>query len=313
MMESLHMHIRLLTLLIALLLLGGCSDSQPEANGPAAQKAEIEKWNFYVDFGNHLETDLNQALAGYFKAFGNYPDYKPAASSDYISDFIEAMGVDPLLTKDIERALAAAHGSDSELDQVTYEMSLHLKTLWARLRLARDYHSAAETDPAALERARRLHSEIFESFPGPEASYSRFRHILNKMDAQRRQTDLREMRDKGLVLKPAMLELIDVAQSVQDMLLARGINSETLSDLTREDLEPYSDPVRRSLAALEEAFAQSDKTAKEGLDSQLLPQFRQQAKRMVDSLNLLADGLRFQDSPENSNPQKQTNQPENFT
>lgn len=296
----------------ALFFFGGCSNDDSTADGGASPKAEIEKWNFYVDFGNHLETDLNQALSGYFKAFGDQPDYRAPASSDYIADFVEAMGVDKLLTRDIEQALSSARSSDSELDQVTYEMTLQLQTLWTRLRLARDYHSGRAQSFGVADQAQQLHREIFESYLGLEATYSRFRQILNKSDAERRQADLREMRAKGLIVRPAMLQLIDDSQVIQDLFLAKGLDSGNLSDLSLEEFQPYYEKVMDSLTALEEALDKIDKPGREALSADMLPRFRDQSKRMVDSLNLLLEGLRLPDFSQSANLQNATSATENF-
>ncbi|MDR1045508.1 MAG: YiiG family protein [Candidatus Adiutrix sp.] len=291
-----------IAVLIFAVFLGACSGAErPEEN--SAQSAEIEKWNLYVDFGNHLETGFNLALSEYFKAFGNRPDYRPAERVEYVSDFIAAMGAEQSLSRDIEKTLAAAEGSDKELDQATYEMSLQLQALWANLRRARDFHDAGGYPQDNPGLARETHSRIYESYLGLEASYSRFRDLLNKEDSERRRQDLREMTESGLVLRPAMLRLIDDAQALQDHLLSRGLQAANLAELDLEALRPYYESYIRSFDDFEKAN-ESVKAAREGLAGQVLPRFRSQAAALTVSIRRLIElrrrGLDLDGDPENT-------------
>ncbi len=264
------------------------AEAKPEVK--VDRKAEIEKWNSYVDLANEIETGLNPALNKYFEAFGNGPTYQPANREAKTRNFIAALSSPGQLAETIDQALLmAAREPKSDLDQNVSELAAHLKTLRQHLLRAREYHAASpdqegdstpsasgEFQPSAPDEAQALHAKIHDAFQNFTAAYGRFRDGLNRADAERRKRDIQEMDDQGLVIRTAMLGLIDHAQELQDMLSSHSITSETLQALDMDQFSPLYDEFMKSADNFEKTLADPQQPAREKLKLQTLGGFTQQ-------------------------------------
>ncbi len=260
----------------------------PKAESKVDRKSEIEKWNSYVDLGNDLETDYFQVINSYFDAFGNGPDYKPTDQTAKIDAFTNSLTSPEQLSKTVEQALLmSAREPQNELDQAVGELAGHFKTLWQALIRSREYHAAGTHPPATGEgqevgsgfgpdSAQILHTQIYESYQGLNATYSRFRDTLNKADAERRKKDIQEMGGQGLVIRPAMLKLIDHVQALQDLLSSRSITSETLPNLNIDDFTPLFNEFMKSAEEFEKTLGDRRQPAREKLKETALVSFNQQ-------------------------------------
>lgn len=346
-------------LLVGLAPLGGCLDSQPETEesgqvssivgslepqpdsppmSPADQKAEIEKWNSYVDLGNEIETTFQSAMNAYFDIFGRSPAYQ-LADQQQIESFMAAMLGPDRLTKLIQTAVEmSARAPQSELDQAVGEMSVHFSDLWSGLVEAhRQLKSPQVFDPAPVSEpemvdqdmpgqdssnqealvspppliSQQLHNRIYESHQGLVITYGKFQDILGKADAVRREKDLRNMAEKGMVLRTALLKLIDTAQNLQDMLSSRSITSSTLTNLDIAEFTPLYSSFQESIDEFEKAMQDPGQLAREKLKPAALVNFTQQLMVVRASVTSLMARLQLQTGAEPF-PEESPGTPEHF-
>lgn len=292
----------LLAIALLLPLLTGCgSDSESTGAAPKSQKAEIEKWNTYVDLGYYLESDFNPAMTEYFRTVGSNRAYVSAEHTEYIADLLSKMLENDHLARELELALAKAARSDGDLDQATYEMGVQLKEVWSELLKARDYYAAGEYESDNYAQGREVHQRIYEAYMALESSQSRFSTMLAKEDAQRRQRDIEAMRAQGLTVRPAMLAIIDDGQKLQDALSRYSLSAGGLASLKAEEIDPLVRALGQSVAV----YASSDEIlnikadgALEGLSGQTLADFGAQAqKALTAARNLLSPPPQRFDAP----------------
>lgn len=296
---------RFFAVILTVLCLAGCSSGESDrepANGEAApsagaarldDRAGIEKWNSYVDLGNSIDISFYQAMNAYFDAFGNGPDYKPDAPAEAVDRFTAAMASPSELSRAIgQAALMSAKEPKTDLDLAVEEVTPHLQVLWEALIASRDHHAGRkhllEGDALAAD----LHSRIYDAYQGLAATYDRFRDILNQTDTARRKTDLQTMIGKGLVIRPAMLKLLDDAQALQDFLSSRSVTSGTLAGLDLETFEPLYDEFVLSFREYEKAAADQTQTKKERLKEEIVRDFNQQAAKVRGSADELVERRR---------------------
>lgn len=286
-------------------------EKKPAGEEPAEEPApffDTRKWNAYVDLNNDLEENFYPALHTYFKAFGNSLEYSPAENQSAVDGFIGAMSSPGQLEREIDRALAAAQNPKTSLDEATGEMALRLKTLWDSLQRSRDYHLSPRLgDQAAQE----THAAIYESYLAFEASYAHFRRILNEQDSERRKQDLADMRQRGLVIRPSMLQVVDDAQAIQDFLNNQGITSVTLPSLTMDSFRPLYESLMVSLTQYAMALEGSRQSGREGLDNSRLAAFTQGLQAVKLSAESLIQRHRDKARVE-ENPHLHIGTPENY-
>ena len=319
------MKTRILLICFLVLIFTGCSgesqkpaasEAEPAAAETAAagRKAEIQKWNSYVDLGNALDTSFYRAINSYFDAFGNGAEYRPSERSELVEEFRAALADPAPLAAAIGQALAmSSKEPKNELDQAVFEITGHLGELWSGLTRFRELLDAeAAPESADPEVARRqLHKKIYEAYQGLAGTYGRFRDTLNKADSERRKEDIQAMRDKGLVLKPAMLKVVDNAQSLQNLLSSRYITSSTLGTIPEAELRPYLDELVQSAADFAKVMEQTDKSGPEGLKAKPLADFQAQAQVVSDSAAGLDRRIRLLE-PTPADPENVTGTPEHF-
>jgi len=314
---------RFLAVVLTLLCLAGCSgesnqESDRNKTAPSAgasrldERAEIEKWNSYVDLGNSIDISFYRAMNAYFDAFGNGSAYKANAPSEAVDRFAAALPAPQELSTAIDQAIImSAREPKSDLDLAVEEITPHLKTLWSALIASRDHHAGRkhllEGDTVAAE----LHTRIFDAYQGLAATYDRFRDILNQADAARRKTDLQAMVDKGLVIRPAMLKLLDNAQALQDFLSSHSVTSGTLASLDLEVFEPLYDEFVLSFQEYEKVATNPGQPKKEGLKPQIIGDFGTQAARVKAAADALVERRRNKAVPADE-PQTITGTPEQF-
>jgi len=332
---------RLFPLFLAAMLCGGCLDFgsekkeevQPVVSGsvdlispeePAisiddsvkptlVQTFDTEKWNTYVDLNNDLAVNFYPVLNNYFQAFGNRLEYDPPKSPADIQRFVEALEASGQLNRDIEKALAAAEGSQSSLDTATAEMAGNLKKLWDSLEKSRDYHLAPNVPEEVREAAgAAAHTDIYETYLAFEASYTRFMTVLNEQDSARRRMDLAEMRSKGLVVRPAMLRIIDDAQTIQDTLNRLGISSDNLSALDMAEYKPLYDKFLKGIDEYVETLESKSQIRKENLDSSRISTFTARVRTVRESAENLIKRHRDGAVP-SEEPELHSGTPENFS
>ena len=266
------------------------------------QVFDTKKWNTYVDLNNDLEERFYPALQNYFKAFGNSLEYQPADNPADIEDFITAMSATGQLSKDIEKALSAAKNPRTNLDEATGEMAASLKILWDTMHKSRDYHLSPDSTETHQVAAQEAHTNIYESYQAFEASYANFMKILNEQDAERRKEDLADMRAKGLAIRPAMLQLVDDAQAIQDLLNSQGITSVTLPSLKLESFLSLYETYMVNMTQYTMTLDDAAQPGREGLDSVRLADFTlgvQAVKISADNLiQRHKDKARVEDLPE---------------
>ena len=297
----------------------GCQDSGDSSGSPGAsaesqqtRKAEIEKWNIYVDLGNYLAGDFNPAMDEYFKKFDPNADHRLAEQDKYMADFLSRMVEDNQLSREIELALAKAAHSEGDLDQATYEMGMQLKEVWAELIKARDYYAAGKYESDDYAEAKEVHARIYDAYMGLSATNTRFWDILTREDAERRKRDILEMKEQGLSLRPAMLNVIDKGQALQDLLNNLSITYGSLSSFEPEKFLPLYEEFNQSVMEFESALnASANKNNTEGIKSAALSDFSQRIKEVKASAADLIELRRLKGALDD-NPENISGTPEHF-
>jgi len=299
--------------ILSIVLLTGClnndSDTTPSINNGAestqTRKDEIEKWNLYVDLGNYLDSDFNPAMDEYFNKFGLSSDYRPSDQEQYMADFLSRLIEDNQISREIELALAKAAHSDGDLDLVTQEMGVHLREVWSELIKARDYYAAGKFESDDYAEAQEVHARIYEAYMSLSVTNTRFWDILIKEDAERRKRDIQEMREQGLSLRPAMLEVIDKGQALQDLLNQLSITYGSLSSFNPEMFLPLYEDFNKSVNYFDSALADtSTKSNPEGVKEASLIEFKQRVnaakESAADLIELRQLKGKLSDTPENT-------------
>jgi len=119
------------------------------------------------------------------------------------------------------------------------------------------------------------------------------------------------MLDKGLIIRPAMLKLLDNAQALQDFLSSRSVTSGTLASLDLEAFEPLYDEFVKSFQEYEKAAVTLDQPKKEGLKKGVVETFSEQAAQVRTSADELMQRRRNNSGPV-TDPQTAVGTPENF-
>lgn len=311
---------RLLLIIFAFLFIFACQDDSGDVSAPKAsniesqqtRKAEIEKWNLYVDLGNYLTGDFNPAMDEYFNKFGPGADYRPSGQDQYMADFLSRLVDENHLGREIELALAKAAHSDDVLDQATYEMGVHLKEVWSELIKARDYYAAGQYESDNYAEAQEVHARIYEAYMSLSTTNTRFWDILTKEDAERRKRDIQDMKNQGLSLRPAMLEVIDKGQALQDLLNNLSITYGSLPSLEPEKFRLPYEEFNQSITDFESALISvGDKVNPEGLKNASLADFSRRVAEVKASAADLIELRRLKGSLDES-PENISGTPEHF-
>lgn len=310
---------RFLVIILALAsFLAGCSSDNSQKEPPAGgetqastqdQITEIEKWNSYVDLGNNVDADFYKALDAYFEAFGSGPDYKLDAPQDLIDAFVVALPSPLELSRSIDRAMAlATKNSQDELDLAVAEVLPHLKTLWNHLTTAKSLYERGKGEEGSSSAAE-LHNKIYESYQALSITYDRFRGVLGQADAARRKTDLQTMLDQGLVIRPAMLLLLDSAQTLQDYLSSHSITTATLAGLDLAVFEPLFDEFLKDYDLYNQVISDTAQAKAENVPSGLIASFTGQAMVVKEAAQELVERRRNANTVEDG---QQLGTPEHF-
>jgi hypothetical protein len=293
---------RLATILTALFFINCAAALPPEAAGqvwpftpPSAGEDDaeaVEKWNSYVDLANELEAIFLPALNAYLETFGHRPEYQPTQGSGLFANYFLVLMERPEdLSRTLDRAArpAADEGNQGdELDRAVQELIPYLKTLWTDLGRSRDLHlerRAEVREPQGETRELRvrlgspedLHARIFAAYQGFTATYERFRGLLTRAGQERRQKDIQELRGKGRVIRPALLEILDAGQGLQDYLNVRQVSGTALGD--PEGLRPFLVRLENAAQTLETANAAGGD--REGLSEKALAEFHAQLQMVL--------------------------------
>jgi hypothetical protein len=266
---------RLLTALFIFCAAAGPPESAgiPPLSGGEGGAEVVEKWNSYVDLANELETLFLPALSAYLETFGHSPEYQPIQGSGLIANYFLVLMESPEdFSRTLERAGKAAADQGDELDRAVQELVPYLEALWADLGRSRNWHLSRRVEArenqdetgelrARLDSPEEVHARIFASYQGFAATYERFRAALTRAGQARRQKDIQVLREKGLVIQPALLEILDAGQSLQDYLNVRQVSG--AAPVKPEELRPFLDRLESVAKTLETARA----SGREGLAS----------------------------------------------
>jgi len=301
---------RLVMILTALFL--NCAAAAPPAAAwtvgpllsPSAGEGDaevVEKWNRYVDLANEMEALFLPALNAYLETFGHSPEYQPAQGSGLIANYFLVLMEKPEdFSRALDRAAKPAASQEGELDQAVQELIPYLKDLWADLGRSRAWHlkrreeARDSTGEAGEMRVRLdgpedLHARIFTAYQGFTATYERFRGVLTRAGQERRQKDIQELRGKGLVIHPALLEILDAGQGLQDYLNIRQVSLASPGELKPEELRPFLDRLENAAQILETAMEAGQ--YREGLPEKALVEFRGQLQEVrAEAAAMAGDG-----------------------
>jgi len=297
-------------------LLAGCAAAWPAPRpaflpAPSAGEGgaeEVEKWNSYVDLAHELEALFMPALNAYMETFGRSPEYQPLQGSGLIDNYFLVLMERPEdFSRVLDRARAAA-GQGGELDQAVQELMPYVQSLWTDLGRGRDLHrgrraaapeSLGETGElrVRLDSPEEMHARIFAAYQGFAATYERFRETLNRAGQERRQKDIQDLKGKGLIVLPALLETLDAGQGLQDYLNVRHISGAPRAGLKTDDLRPFLDRLEKAAKILETARAIGGDL--EGLSGEALIEFCDQLRVVrAEAAGLAGDAETAKSSPE---------------
>jgi len=291
---------RLVIILAA--ILAGCAAAEPRPLplAPSAGEggAEVEKWNSYVDLAHEMEALFLPALDAYLETFGHSLEYQPKNPRLINNYFLALMESPEGFSLALDQARAAT-GREGELDLAFKELMPYLKDLWTYLVRSRDFYLnqggkdsklPAETRElrVRLDSPEETHGRIFAAYQGFAPTYERFREALNRAGQERRQKDIQALRGKGLVIHPALLEILDAGQGLQDYLNVRQISGATPASLKPEELTPFLDRLEIAAGILETASAVS--VDREGLSEEALIEFSDQLQVVRTEAGGLAAG-----------------------
>ena len=297
-------------------ILAGCAPAEPiprpfPITAPSAGEggAEVEKWNSYVDLANEMEALFLPALNAYLETFGHSLEYRPAEGSGLIANyFLVLMERPEEFSLVLDQARAAAGGREAELDLAVQELMPYLQEIWADLVRSRELHQgrqAAGTDATPetgelrgwLDELEEIHGRIFAAYQGFEATYEHFRGTLNRDGQERRQKDIQALKGKGQVIHPALLEILDTGQKLQDYLNVRHISGAPPARLKPEELEPFLNRLEKVAGILEAARAAGGN--REGFSEEALIEFSDQLQAVrTEAAGLTGDGEGPKSSPE---------------
>ena len=259
----------------------------------------VEKWNSYVDLAHELEALFLPALNAYLETFGHNPEYSPIEGSGLIANYFLVLMESPEeLNRVLDQARSPAGRPEGELDQAVRELMPYLEALWSDLKRSRDFHLSEGKDSARLpeetgelrvrlDSPEELHARIFTAYQGFAATYERFRGTLNRAGQERRQNDIRILRERGLLVHSALLEILDAGQGLQDYLNVRRISGAPLAGLKPEDLEPFLDRLESGAGILEKLTTMEGSVI-EGLSVEALIEFFEQLQVVMGEARILA-------------------------
>ena len=288
-------------------------ETTPEAK--AAKKIELKKWNIYVDLSNELETTFQPAMNAYFAAYGHGAEYKLTESAMELEAFRQTMGTPDQLAKLAEEAWKLAtpkdpaqepnKNSSNDLDKAVIELLAQFRTLWENLVEASKKiptvgsNPTDGTTPAPTDvDPKVLHSKIYESYHNFIATHRNFQTILSQAALTRRKRDIQEMKQDGLILRSAMLNLIDAGQTLQNNLNSRNITSITLGVADPNDLLPLFASFQRSVEEFDSSLSDPKQLDREKLKLASLEMFKQQLTIVKASATSLVARLKLQTAGE---------------
>lgn len=270
----------LMCALTGLVLLVGCSDEEKtesesasgqESSAPARPSddgaVETGKWNAYVDLSNTMSGGYYRAIELYLEAFGRDEVFrKPAAESKQM-DFTNAcLGWQAeSLTKSIDRVVAVSAGAPkTELDQSAAALAPDLKALWTDVLSMATYLKNKDYVDDDYAKAKKLHPGILAAIVRVDGKIHPFVVALTVQEGEMRQANLKAMREDGLEILPAMLEVLTAAENIQVYLDQNHITSQTMDHLKMDTFRPLYDELATKLQALKGVISE-DKAEKEGL------------------------------------------------
>ena len=298
----------------------------PPGNTPEAkeaQKAELKKWNIYVDLSNELETTFQPAMSAYFAAYGAGSEYNSAENPMMAEGFRQTMGTPEHLSKIAEQAWQVATPSEqgqtssNELDKAAKELLIQFRTLWSNLMEASKKLSTVEASsggsasPAPATNPQVLHTKIYESYHSFIATHYNFQTILSQAALARRKRDIQTMKQDGLIVRSAMLKLIDTGQTLQNNLNSRNITSITLGTTEQSDLLPLFTDFQQSIDEFELSLGDPKQLDQEKLEADSLEGFNQQLTIVEASTTGLMARIQLQTMGEPSSD-KTPGTPEHF-
>lgn len=287
-----HLKILILAPLALALFLAGCSNddqgaAKKETRKAAAakeadDKARIDKWNAYVNLANEMDRTVDSLLGVYEHRIGT-GDYKVDKKK---FDYVKQTTDPKYFVKNIDQAAEyAAKEPKSPLDRSVADLTPAMKSLWLLLHTVDEYYAQKAYIDDDFARGAELHREVLAARAVYLPLKDEFMIALTTQEEEQRASELKAMREEGLLIRVAMLEVVMAAQAVQGELAEQEINSKTLPKLNLEALRPSYDALNKGVTELEQAAAKPGQIPKEGI--------REESARMfVGKANDVRAGVR---------------------
>lgn len=267
-------HLKLLTLvpLALALFLAGCSSdgqgaSEKETRKAAAAKeaedqARIAKWNAYVNLANEKDREIDSLLGVYEHRIGTGEYQIDKKKFNYAKQTTDPK----YFVNNIDQAAEyAAKEPKSPLDQSVTELAPAMKNLWLLLHTADDYYSRKAYIDDDFARGAELHKEVLAAREVYLPLKEKFMTALMIREEEQRASELQAMREAGLLIRVAMLEVVMAAQEVQAELAGQDMTSKSLPKLNLEALRPSYDALNKAVTELERVSAKEGQVPREGL------------------------------------------------
>lgn len=247
-----------LLLFLCLLLLTGCGGSG--GSDSKKSEADTERWNSYVVVSNSLDK-VDKALEAYLEAFGDSAQYQQTTKTTSFTNNMNSSSTDKF-GKDIDKALELSKKDSTELGKATTALLTPAKELWANLAEAADYYKNKNYVDDNYAKAKTLHEKIIAIYPSYDDNLPAFNDLMDKQNRELRKSDIKEMKADGRALMATMLEAIDAAQTMQDILYEQNITSENLQSLSMDKFRPAYDEYVKYLNEFEK-LSKDEKLVKE--------------------------------------------------
>ena len=264
----------------------------------SAEEVETDKWNAYVALDNLLGEHFFDALHNYGLAFGDGAEFsKPKQENDRIRFTNEVIQVTTLQKKADEAAALAATGSSTELDKAVIAIVPGLKALWADMTALSDYLRNKEQVDDDWAKARTLHPRILASMKTVEENLPAFQQAMAAKSAHLRATEVDRMKAEGLVLLPAMFQVVLDAEDIQMFLSEKEATHENLiTAVTEEEFRTFYTRLGEGLKELDAVL--KEETAKaEGISFHYAKLVKEQGQAYKKDAATLIEHLQNKKNP----------------
>lgn len=245
-------------------LQGGKNDSDSDGG------KDVESYNNYVDLGNLMTNDVEEALDRYFDGVNIAQDFSPIEGGNYISTTFSNYDYDLL---DKVEAQAKAGTSYTEMDKAALTLIPTLKNLMEILDEAGNYGKQKGYLDDNYAKGEEIHSRFV---PAVQTYDEERLPYLNGMKAilQEQQTkDLALLEEEGYTVRYQMLKLSMLKSEIMNLIYKQEeITDENVLSLDVSEIRPKYEEFAEVLSQFAENYKDKAELEKEGFESYSISQ-----------------------------------------